>query len=127
MKTLGIDFGTKKTGIAISDEMGKVAFPYAVLPSKELVDAVAEICKKENISTIVLGESRDFSGAPNPIMEKISTFGKEIVGKTELPVFYEPEFLTSKQARNILDSGELNDASAAAIILQSYLDRQISS
>jgi len=124
MKALGIDFGTKKTGIAISDEEGRVAFPHSVLPSKDLVSAVADICKKENIGTVILGESRDFSGAPNPVMEKISRFKAELEVATELPVIFEPEFLTSKQARNIHDSGDQNDASAAALILQSFLDRK---
>ncbi len=47
-KALGIDFGTKKTGLATSDLGGKVAFPYTVLPTDgKLLDALVEICKSE--------------------------------------------------------------------------------
>jgi len=124
MKTLGIDYGTKKVGIAISDEDGRMAFPHGVLPNdNRLTTVIQELCAKETIGAVVLGESLDFSGQPNPVMKKILAFKKTLEGKLSLPVFLEKEFLTSKQARNIHDSGDLNDASAAAIILQSYLDK----
>jgi putative Holliday junction resolvase len=125
MKTLGIDYGTKKIGFAVSDEDGRIAFPRSVLKNDAGVFfAIKELIQKEKIESIVLGESLDYSGKPNLIMEKISAFKKLLEKETSLPVMFESEFLSSKQARNIHDSGELNDASAAAIILQSYLDRE---
>jgi RNase H-fold protein (predicted Holliday junction resolvase) len=57
-------------------------------------------------------------------MNKIENFKNRIRTKTGIEVFYEPEFLTSKQARATLDSGDQNDASAAALILQSWLDKK---
>lgn len=124
MKVLGIDYGTKKVGIAVSDEAGSVAFPYAVVPNTgDLAEKIQAICTKENIEAIVVGESRDFDGQPNPVMKKILPFKKKLEGKLQLPVFLEPEYLTSKQARNIQEGSALTDASAAAIILQSYLDK----
>jgi putative Holliday junction resolvase len=125
MKTLGIDFGTKKMGLAISDEDGRIAFPRSVLKNViGILPAIKELIQKEKIETIVLGESLDYSGKPNLIMEKIHVFKELLEKETGLPIIFESEFLSSKQARNIHDSGELNDASAAAIILQSYLDKQ---
>jgi putative Holliday junction resolvase len=124
MKILGIDYGTKKVGIAISDDGGSVAFPYGVFPNdNRLTTIIQELCKKENINTVVLGESLDFSGQPNPVMKKILAFKKTLEEKLSLSVFLEKEFLTSKQARNIQKDGKLTDASAAAIILQSWLDK----
>jgi putative Holliday junction resolvase len=124
-KALGIDFGTKKTGLAMSDLGWKVAFPHKVIPTdNSLLDTIDALCKSENITAIVLGESKDFSGKENPVMNKIENFKNRIRTKTGIEVFYEPEFLTSKQARVTLDSGDQNDASAAALILQSWLDKK---
>jgi len=125
MKKLGIDYGTKKVGIALSDEGGTVAFPYGVFPNdNHLTSFISDLCKKENIQTVILGESLDFSGQPNPVMKKIRAFKKTLEEKLSLSVFFEKEFLTSKQARNIQEDSALTDASAAAIILQSWLDKQ---
>ncbi|MCX6739110.1 MAG: Holliday junction resolvase RuvX [Candidatus Parcubacteria bacterium] len=125
VKTLGIDYGTKKVGIAISDEGGTMAFPYGVFPNdNKLTTLIQDLCKKENINTVVLGESLDFNGQPNPVMKKILSFKKTLEEKFSFSVFLEKEFLTSKQARNIQEDSSLTDASAAAIILQSWLDKQ---
>lgn len=122
---LGIDYGTKKAGIAISDEAGLIAFPYAVIPNVgDLVQKIEDICAKEDICAIVLGESRNFNGTPNPVMKKIVPFKKKLEDTLGLSVYLEPEFLTSKQARNIQEGSALTDASAAAIILQSFLDKR---
>ena len=124
MKTLGIDYGTKKIGLAVSDEEGRVGFPRSVLQNdKNIIPAILQICKNEKIGGIVLGESLDYGGEPNKVMEKISAFKIQLEKVTGAPVYFESEFLTSKQARNVYDSGKNNDASAAALILQSYLDK----
>jgi putative Holliday junction resolvase len=124
MKMLGIDYGTKKIGLAVSDEEGRVAFPHGVIKNDADIFAKITACiTEQKIGGIVLGKSLDFSGKPNPVMAKISEFKERLEKATAMPVYFESEFLTSKQARNIHDSGELNDASAAAIILQSWLDK----
>lgn len=124
MRVLGVDYGTKKVGVAISDEAGTMAFPYAVISNtKELSEKIGEICTKENIGAIVIGKSHNFDGNPNPVMKKITPFKKKLEERLGLPIYLEPEFLTSKQARNIQEGSALTDASAAAIILQSYLDK----
>lgn len=121
---LGVDYGTKKVGLALSNEVGSLAFPYAVIPNVgNFTEKIAEVCRKENIDGIVIGESRDFDGVPNHLMKKILPFKKKLEDTLGLPVFLEPEYLTSKQARNIQEGSVLTDASAAAIILQSYLDK----
>jgi putative holliday junction resolvase len=124
MKYLGIDFGLKRIGIAVSDDTGKMAFPYAViLNSKNTLDEIGEIIKKENVDELVMGESKDFAGEPNEIMAAIKIFTKTLEEKTKLKIYFEPEFMTSAQAEQIQGKNEMHDASAAAIILQSYLDK----
>lgn len=123
MKYLGIDFGEKRVGIAMSDEEGKIAFPTAVLVNDgNLMKNIVDLCMKNGVETVVMGESRDYQGQINPIMWKIQGFKKQLetIG---FKVMFEPEFMTSVQASQITGENKMLDASAAAIILQSYLDK----
>lgn len=124
MKYLGIDFGTKRVGIAISDEEGKIAFPNEVLPNDSgLLQNVIKICDGNLIGAVVIGESNDFAGNPNPIMKDVKKFIKGLEKKIKAPIIFEPEFLSSVQASRIQGETKKLDASAAAIILQSFLDK----
>ena len=137
MRFLGIDFGSKRVGLALSDESGTLAFPYSVLQNdKTLLSEVERIVKEQKVKLIIIGESKDFQGKDNRIAAKAEEFKKAIEKLTRKKTEYEPEFLTSVQAARDYarrpessrgaapqkESGML-DASAAAIILQSYLDR----
>ncbi len=122
---MGIDFGLKRTGIALSDEEGKIAFPKAVLLSKkDLLEEVVDIFKTEGVSIIILGESKDFLGKDNPVMSEINIFKKKLEDELGINVILEPEFMTSMEAEHIQGKGNMHDASAATIILQSYLDKK---
>ncbi len=126
MRYLGIDFGSKRVGLAISDEENKIAFPNAVLPNnKNLIESLLKIIKEENVGMIVMGESNNFAGEPNKIMKEIEIFKTLLEQETKLKVIFEPEFWTSVQAKSIHGENSMHDASAASIILQSYLDRDI--
>ncbi len=141
MKYLGIDFGTKRIGAAISDEGGTLAFPKEIVPGGESAFArIGEIIKEEKISEIVVGESVDFSGRLNMVSARIELFVGDLKEKFGLPVRMQKEFLTSVEARKSgvgkgslspsqshsklkqIKSGRI-DASAAALILQRYLDK----
>lgn len=125
MRYLGIDYGAKRVGVAFSDEEGRVAFSHAVLANdKNLVSELADLCRERDVSEIVVGDSRDFSGAPNTIATRIEAFKKEVSETTGLPVHSEPEFWSSAQAERWQGKTDKLDASAAAIILQSFLDRE---
>lgn len=137
MRHLGIDYGSKRVGIAISDEEGSFAFPYKIIPNNmELVDTIHNICGTEEIGAIVLGESHDLSGKPNKIMGSIEEFKRNLEAELELPVYFQKEFMTTVEARG-REGKEINnakkvvkdkqvgaDASAAALILQRYLDKK---
>lgn len=125
---LGIDFGTKRIGLAISDENHTIAFPKEIiLNDKNIWVRLSEIIKEENICEIVVGESTDFSGAANPVDEQIKAFILELERKIGLPVRKQKEFMTSVEARRYKDNSKQYsnkvDAGAAALILQRYLDK----
>lgn len=127
MKFLGIDFGLKRVGIAVSDEGQRIAFPKTIyLNDKKLLERIISYCKINSVSGIVLGESKNFKGEDNPIMKEILKFKVSLEKATGFSVYMEPEFMTSSEAKKMRvegDDGEMLDASAAAIILQSYLDK----
>jgi putative Holliday junction resolvase len=121
MKYLGIDYGTKKIGLATSDESGTLAFPAAIIPnSDQAISQIKKLCADEKVGSIVIGESATLEGQPNPIMALISDF-KMKLKELGLPVESEREFLTTVEARRYQE-GEV-DSSAAALILQRYLDK----
>ena len=139
---MGIDYGTKRIGVAISDENCILAFSKEiVLNDKNTFNKLSDIIKKENIEEIVVGESVDFSGKLNVLSGRIEVFILELKEKFNLPVHKQKEFLTSVEARRYenlggqarksnahskvkqIKSGRV-DASAAALILQRYLDRR---
>lgn len=133
MKYLGIDYGTKRIGIATSDGGGSMAFPYGVVKAgAQALSGIDAIVKKEGIEKIIIGESKNFKGEANAVMEDIAEFKKDLEEVTGLPVAYEAEFLSSAAAARQYegdfgrgdkpDQSKL-DAAAAAVILQSYLDR----
>jgi len=125
MRLLGIDYGTKRVGLALSDESGFFAFPHSVIKNdKFLLKKVIDICKKESVSIIVIGESVDYKGRCNPIMEEINVFKSILENEIKLPVFFENETLTSMEAERLQGKGSKLDASAAAIILRSYIDKK---
>ncbi len=125
MRLLGIDYGTKRVGIALSDETGVFAFPHSVLKNnKDLIKKITEICKREKVVKIILGESLDYKGKDNSIMRMVAVFKNILEKETGLNVVYENESMSSAEAERIQGKGEMLDASAAAIILKSFIDKQ---
>lgn len=123
MKLLGIDYGAKRVGIALSDDGGTIAFPKSVISAHDdLVSAIAKICADEKVEAIVIGESKDYAGKENPIMTAVHALKKELEDKG-FTVHLEPELMTSMEAQHIQGHNDMNDASAAAIILQSYITK----
>jgi len=123
MRFLGIDYGTKRIGVAVSDENIILAFPKGILLNNlNIFKNIGEILKTENISEIVIGESVNFKGKENIVSKEIKTFISELKDKFNLPIHEQKEFLTSVEARRFQKKKEVDD-SAAALILQRYLDR----
>jgi len=124
MKYIGIDFGLKRIGIAVGDTQNCVAFPREVIANnKNTVSYIKDFVKKEAVDGIVIGESKNEKGEKNPVMVQIEIFADDIAKETKLPVYFEPEFYSSKQAAEIQGKNEMIDASAASIILGSFLNK----
>ena len=137
MRYLGIDYGTKRVGIAISDEMGSLAFPKAIFHNDtELIPNILKLCEEEEVGDIVLGESHTQGGQENKVMKEISEFKEKLEQETGKQIFLESEFMTSmeasrqrfemqrEQGRNTKSDKTRVDDSAAALILQRFLDRK---
>ena len=124
MRILGIDYGTKRIGIALSDEAGQFALPHSVVQnSKAALEEISAIASQNGVKEIVLGESRNYKGEANAILADSLEFKKALEGKG-FTVHLELEFMTSMNAERFQGKNELHDASAAALILQSFLDRR---
>lgn len=135
MRHLGIDFGTKKVGLALSDEAGTMGFPRAVVPNTpDLADEIAELVRREGVGIVVIGDSRDFAGNENPVAALAHAFARELGEKTPVLIAWEPEGMTTQAARRGPGAADEKrdrkprdrspvDASAAALILTSYLSR----
>lgn len=125
MRFLGIDYGTKNIGLALSDEGGRFSYPYRVIPNTgRAAMMVAEICEQEGVDSIVIGDSKDLKGNPNLLATEIASFKDQVETVTDLTVNLEPEVYTTAEASRVIGKDEDTDARAAALILKSYLDRQ---
>lgn len=122
---MGIDFGEKRIGVALSDERAGFAFPYSVVANnKNAIKEIKKICLENNVEKIILGESLDYGGKPNPVMQKIELFKKMLEKEIGLPVIYQSETLTTQEAKRIIGKTAKTDASAAALILRSFIEKQ---
>lgn len=136
MKFLGIDYGMKRIGFAVSDAGGRLAFPGEVVKNNgELVKKIGELISKEKVGEIVVGESLDFAGLPNALAKEVDFFIGTLERKFKLPVHKEKEFFSSFEAHDKMGKEAMHarrskapktenlDARAAAVILQRFLDR----
>lgn len=124
MKYLGIDYGAKRVGVAVSDAAGTIAFPRATLPNDaQLFSQLEELVKNEKITRIVVGDTRSHGGKENPVTAEAEAFVTALEKALATPVVRVWEMWSSIEASRYAPEGkEHNDASAAAIILQRFLD-----
>jgi len=124
MKLMGIDYGTKRVGIALSDDKGMMAFPHKVLPNDaSLINALKEIVSGESVVKIVIGHSKDLDGSDNKVHAMVEELIQDITLNIGIPVELEPEQYTTQEAIRFQGRNEMTDASAATIILNSYITR----
>jgi putative Holliday junction resolvase len=127
MQILGVDYGKKRIGLAWSD--GPLASPLEVLEVKDTDQAIGEmalIMRDKEVDLVVVGVSE------REMAKESKSFGKRIENELNLPVEYQDETLTTKDANKLaIEAGigqgkrkRLGDAYAATLILQAYLDRQ---
>ena len=132
-RALGIDFGTKRVGLALSDRSNMIASPYKTLnyvSEKDLINQLETIVTKNDIEILVLGLPINMKGKDTAQTIKVRNF-KEILSALRIPIVYEDERLSSVRAINSLMLQNVKtghnkpeiDKTAAAIILQQYLDK----
>ena len=123
MKYLGIDYGTKRVGIALSDEGASFAFPREIVATDQAVATIIELIEKEVVSGIVIGYSVASNGEENDITSAVQSFAKKLQAKSTIPLFFEREDFSSVEAHRYQTKAGARDDSAAAIILQRFLDK----
>ncbi len=131
VRYLGIDYGTKRVGLAISDGLGLTARPLEVVPRPDVVDRVTDLVSTYDVARLIIGLPTGLSGHEGEAAEGARRLGEEICEATGVGVEYVDERFTSRIAEEaLLGSGmkrrtrrETVDKVAAAIILQTYLDR----
>ena len=130
MKYIGIDYGTKKTGIAFSDDAGTMGFPHSVRPTDpRLLDDLALLMREKGVEAAVIGHSTNLAGEENAVASEARAFADDLKARTGVEVHFESELFTTQAARRMPDGTRMPgspdvDASAAALILTSFLERQ---
>ncbi len=124
MKYLGIDYGTKRIGLATSDEAGGFAFPYKIIEARQAVKEIVEIITKEHIEEIIVGESRATNDQLNDVAKDMTQFVEELKKHISIPVSFIPEGHSSVEAYRYQQTKGPADDRAAAIILQRHLDKK---
>ncbi len=123
MKFLGIDYGAKNIGIAVSDANGTIAFPRETIANmRGVIGSIQKIIEEEKIGFVVVGDTRSYGGIPNPITLKVKDFVEDLKKVLDVPIASSWEAGSTMEANRYDPEGAHNDAAAAAIILQRYLD-----
>ena len=124
MRILGIDYGTKHIGLALSDSSGTIAQPHSVVAnSPAALLQIIKLVKDEQVEKIVVGDALNLARQPNDVTAAVVKFKSELEQQVNVPVIWEREDLTSVEAgRELVDAD--SHARAAALILRNYLERQ---
>ena len=129
-RVIGVDYGARRVGLAMSDPLGMTARPLAVVPRSVAVDRVARLAHEYEVDTIVVGLPRSLGGGDSDSARLARELGDQIQSVTGVEVVFVDERYTSKMAEeSLLEAGMKRrsrrvtvDKVAAAIILQGYLD-----
>ena len=133
---LALDIGSRRIGIAVSDELGLTAQPVLTLErrrnSRDDLRSIARLARRHSVVAIVVGNPLHLSGQPSPRSAKTQAFAEELGTLTGLPIHLWDERLTTREAHQILyEAGHprqshrpVVDQVAATLILQSFLDQQ---
>ena len=133
MRHLGLDIGTVRIGVALSDASARIATPLTTVPAKPpaaAVRAIVALLAKHDIQQIVVGLPLELSGAEGRAVRRTRKFLGVLKAATEIPIAESDERMSSAVAERALLEGDVSrrgrkqriDKVAAAVILQTYLD-----
>jgi putative Holliday junction resolvase len=135
MRSLGLDIGDKRIGVALSDPEGILASPFTIINRRDEsldIEAIIDIIRRQQVGRVIVGLPRSMDGSLGGQAEKVKAFTQKLREHTETPVEYRDERLTTVMAERLRRAASSkktkkkarNDAQAAAIILQGYLDEE---
>jgi len=140
LRYLGLDVGSRRIGVAVSDELGLTAQPVLTLErrgsgrpnQREDLRSLARLCRRFAVAGIVVGNPLHLSGESSPRAAKTKAFAAELGELTGLPIHFWDERLTTREAHEILykagherqEHRKVVDQVAATLILQSFLDEK---
>ena len=133
-RIIGIDYGRKRVGVAVSDPLGIFASPMDTVPAAKIIDYLKNYAEKETVARFVVGYPMNMDNTPSEAATDVDAFLKNLAKKfPSIPVTLEDERFTSVLAHRAMIDGGMKakdrrdknsvDRISAAIILQSYLDR----
>lgn len=133
MRILALDHGTRRIGVAVSDEMKMIAQPLEYIPAEPFagfLSRLKEIIREKEVELILIGMPRNMDGSYGPAALKVQEFAAVLKDAITLPIKTLDERLTTVQAQRFLIQGNVRrekrkekvDKTAAAILLQGYLD-----
>lgn len=130
-RILALDYGTKRTGIAVTDELKLIASGLTTVDTKELLSFLKDYFQKEEVELILIGEPKRLNNVASDVEVEIEKFRESLTIITRIPIKRIDERFTSKiAAQTMLDGGlkkkqrknkALLDEISATLILQSYL------
>ncbi|HOW27479.1 MAG TPA: Holliday junction resolvase RuvX [Elusimicrobiota bacterium] len=135
MRRIGLDWGTKRIGVAVSDELGLMAHPADTLPVKskeQSIRSVIELIRRYHPCEVVVGLPLNMNGTEGPSAQAARRFGEDLHALSGCPVTFSDERLTSFEAECLLRDKPAKqrrrrrqtvDKTAACLILQTHLDR----
>ena len=134
-RLLGIDYGRKRVGVAVSDPLGIFASPLETVPAAKIIDYLKKFAESETITRFVVGYPINMNGKPSEAAADVDVFLRTLASKFPgIPVSLEDERFTSVLAHRAMIDGGMKyqdrkdknsvDKISAAIILQSYLDKK---
>ncbi len=132
-RSLGLDIGDRRIGVALSDSGGILASPFTIIDRRDeqqALEAIINIVSQHQVGQIVVGLPRSMDGSIGKQAEKVKAFTQELSNHTEVPVEFRDERLTTVSAKRLMQAARTkktrrkvrDDAVAAALILQGYLD-----
>ncbi|HAG27556.1 TPA: Holliday junction resolvase RuvX [Patescibacteria group bacterium] len=122
MKTLAIDYGTKRIGLAISDEMGQLARELAILSPDEFWEKIPDIVNQESVEKLIVGLPLNMAGIDTDKTAEARLFAEQLEQKLQIPLELVDERLSSTMAEQIAGSSKNIDSLSAQIFLQNYLN-----
>lgn len=134
-RSLGLDIGDKRIGVALSDPQGILASPLTIINRKDEaadIEAIIDIIGQHQVGQIIVGLPRSMDGSLGRQAEKVKAFVGQLCGHIEIPLEFRDERLSTVAAKRLMREAGVkkrrekarDDAIAAAIILQGYLDEK---